>query len=195
MLSEAPTGAVAPPEGGAGAGASARRIPDDDLLRRIIARGVGDVAIDRAEFGSRERDRDIFGAGVLREALPACAQFEAVLAADDAVVGFAVLGLAVVGDDRDWRGDGQRCEVAFEAVVGLHGEVCDGSHVVSPKGGRGPSPMAPKEGAGSRRHRSVSGGRTPYGVDGTRRSETRRRAIRRGGFRSAGYDGFQLHCL
>lgn len=49
--------------------------------------------------------------------------------------------------------------------------------------GRGPSPMAPKEGAGSRRHRSASGGRTPYGVDGIRRSETRSRATKRGGFR------------
>lgn len=45
--------------------------------------------------------------------------------------------------------------------------------------------MAPKEGAGSRRHRSVSEGRTPHGVDGTRRDETRRQATRRGGFRSA----------
>jgi len=42
----------APPEGGADAGALARRIPDDDLLRRIIARRVGDVAIDGAKFGS-----------------------------------------------------------------------------------------------------------------------------------------------
>lgn len=38
--------------------------------------------------------------------------------------------------------------------------------------------MAPNEGAGSRRHRSVSEGRTPYGVDGIRRSETRRQATR-----------------
>jgi hypothetical protein len=45
--------------------------------------------------------------------------------------------------------------------------------------------MAPKEGAGSRRHRSVSEGRTPHGVDGIRRDETRRQATRRGGFRSA----------
>ena len=42
----------APPEGGAGAGALARRVPDDDLLRRIIARRVGDVAVDGAEFRS-----------------------------------------------------------------------------------------------------------------------------------------------
>lgn len=42
----------APPEGGAGAGALARRVPDDDLLRRIIAGRVGDVAIDGAEFRS-----------------------------------------------------------------------------------------------------------------------------------------------
>ena len=42
----------APPEGGADAGALARRIPDDDLLRRIIAGRVGDVAIDGAEFRS-----------------------------------------------------------------------------------------------------------------------------------------------
>jgi hypothetical protein len=45
--------------------------------------------------------------------------------------------------------------------------------------------MAPKEGAGSRRHRSGSEGRTPHGVDGIRRDETRRQATRRGGFRSA----------
>ena len=44
--------------------------------------------------------------------------------------------------------------------------------------------MAPKEGAGSRRHRSVSVGRTPHGVDGIRRDETRRQATRRGGFRA-----------
>jgi len=46
--------------------------------------------------------------------------------------------------------------------------------------------MAPKEGAGSRRHRSVSEGRTPHGVDGIRRDETRRQATNRGGFRATG---------
>lgn len=127
-----PAAEMAPLRGGADAWALARRVPDDNLLRRIIAWRVGDVAIDRAEFGSRERDRDIFSAGVLREALPACAEFEAVLAADDAIVGFAVLGLAIVGNDRDRRGHSQGSQGAFEAVVGLHGEVCDGSHVGSP---------------------------------------------------------------
>ena len=42
----------APPEGGADAGTLARRVPDDDLLRRVIAGRVGDVAIDGAEFRS-----------------------------------------------------------------------------------------------------------------------------------------------
>lgn len=42
----------APHEGGADAGALARRVPDDDLLRRVIAGSVGDVAIDGAEFRS-----------------------------------------------------------------------------------------------------------------------------------------------
>lgn len=39
------------------------RVPDDDPLGRIIAGRVGDVAVDRPEFGSGERDRDIFHAG------------------------------------------------------------------------------------------------------------------------------------
>src|SRR3546814_10160707 len=86
---------------------------------------VGDIAVDGTELGRGERDRDIFGASILREAVPACAQLEAVLAADDAIIGFGFLGLAGVGDDGDRRRNGEGGERAFEAAVVLHGEVSD----------------------------------------------------------------------
>src|SRR3546814_194754 len=77
---------------------------------------------------SSDLDRDIFGASILREAVPACAQLEAVLAADDAIIGFGFLGLAGVGDDGDRRRNGEGGERAFEAAVVLHGEVSDSGH-------------------------------------------------------------------
>src|SRR3546814_13586140 len=75
-----------------------------------------------------KRYRHIFGAGVLREAFPAGTELEAVLAADDAVIGFAVLGFATIRDDRDRCGDVEGGERAFEAAVRLDGEICDGGH-------------------------------------------------------------------
>src|SRR3546814_6397512 len=53
--------------------------------------------------------------------------------------GFAVLGLATVGDDRDRCGDAERGKRAFEAAVRLNGEICDGGHVISPESS-GPIP-------------------------------------------------------
>src|SRR3546814_6446401 len=89
---------------------------------------MGDIAVDGAELGCRKRHRHIFGTGVLREALPAGTELKAVLAADDAVIGLAVLGFATIRDDRDRRGDVEGGERAFEAAVRLDGEICDGGH-------------------------------------------------------------------
>src|SRR3546814_9501053 len=75
-----------------------------------------------------KRYRHIFGAGVLREAFPAGTELEAVLAADDAVIGFAVIGFATFRDDRDRRGDVEGGERAFAAAVRLDGVICDGGH-------------------------------------------------------------------
>ena len=47
-------------------------------------------------------------------------------------LGLGVLDLAAVGKDRDRRGDGERRKRAFEAVVRLHGQICDGGHINSP---------------------------------------------------------------
>ena len=84
------------PVAGAASG-SARRVPDDGLLHRIVAGRIGDIAADGAELRGRDRHRDIFGAGVLREALPAVAKLEPLLAADDAINGFAVRALRPLG--------------------------------------------------------------------------------------------------
>ena len=41
-------------------GSSVDRIPDDDLLGRVVAGRGRDLAVDVPEFGRRERDRDVF---------------------------------------------------------------------------------------------------------------------------------------
>src|SRR3546814_11515814 len=96
---------------------SGRRVPDDDLLQRVVAGGRSDIAVDGAELGSRQRDRDVFRAGVLGEAVPAGAQLEAVLAADDPVVRLVFLGLAGVLDQRDLGGDVEGGERDRKSVV------------------------------------------------------------------------------
>src|SRR3546814_17293692 len=50
---------------------SARRVPDDDFLQRVVAGGWSDIAVNGAELRSRQRDRAIFRTGVLGEAVPA----------------------------------------------------------------------------------------------------------------------------
>ena len=74
---------------GAGWSLPVHRVPDDDLLRRVVAGRRGDVAVDGPELGRRERDRDVFLAGALRDPVPTRAELEAVLAGDDEVVGGA----------------------------------------------------------------------------------------------------------
>src|SRR3546814_1041010 len=86
--------------------------------------------VNGAELRSRQRDRDIFRAGVLGEAVPAGAQLKAVLAADDPVVRLVFLGLTGVLDQRDLGGDVEGGKRAFQAAVLLLGEVCDGGHDV-----------------------------------------------------------------
>src|SRR4051794_28623853 len=61
---------------------SAGGVPDDDLLGRVVAGCRRHIAVDRAELGGGERDRDVFLAGVLREPVPAGAELEPVLARD-----------------------------------------------------------------------------------------------------------------
>src|SRR3546814_5140889 len=142
---------------------------------------ISDWSSDVCSFdlGGGERHRHIFGAGVLREPIPAGAQLEAVLAADDAEIGFAVLRLAGVGNDRDRGGDVQRRERAVHGAVGLRGKVGDSSHDQNSFGCSGTIP----EGA-HRRGREPSSperseGRTQDGVDGIRRSRPAER--RQGG--------------
>jgi hypothetical protein len=84
---------------------SVRRVPDDDLLGLVITGCWGDVAVDGTESGRGQRDGDVLLPGVLRDPAPAAAQFEAVLAADDAVIGLVVLRLAGVLHERDLGGD------------------------------------------------------------------------------------------
>src|SRR3546814_245044 len=96
---------------------SARRVPDDDFLQRVVAGGWSDIAVNGAELRSRQRDRDIFRTGVLGEAVPAGAQLKAVLAADDPVVRLVFLGLTGVLDQRDLGGDVEGSERAFQAAV------------------------------------------------------------------------------
>ena len=81
---------------GAGVLSSVHRVPDDDLLGHVVAGGRCDVAVDRPEFRRRERDRDVFLAGALRDPVPSRAKLETVLAGDDEVVGGGVLRLAGV---------------------------------------------------------------------------------------------------
>src|SRR3546814_18988029 len=76
--------------------------------------------------------------------------------------GFAVLGLATVGDDRDRCGDAERGKRAFEAAVRLNGEICDGGHVISPESS-GPIPDGAQGGASGGRSPSVSEGRSEEG--------------------------------
>src|SRR3546814_16379031 len=96
---------------------SARRVPDDDFLQRVVAGGWSDIAVNGAELRSRQRDRNIFRTGVLGEAVPAGAQLKAVLAADDPVVRLVFLGLTGVLDQRDLGGDVEGGKHAFQAAV------------------------------------------------------------------------------
>src|SRR3546814_2983896 len=109
---------------------SARRVPDDDFLQRVVAGGWSDIAVNGAELRSRQRDRDIFRTGVLGEEVPAGAQLKAVLAADDPVVRLVFLGLTGVLDQRDLCGDVEGGKRGFQASVLPLGEVCDGGHGV-----------------------------------------------------------------
>ena len=54
-----------------------RRVPDDDLLGLVVARSVGDVAVDGAELRRTQRDRDIFSARALANPVPARTQLDA----------------------------------------------------------------------------------------------------------------------
>ena len=124
---------------------SVRRVPDDDLLGLVIAGSRGDVAIDGAEFRRGQRDGDVLLPGVLRDPVPTAAQFEAVLAADDAVIGLVVLHLAGVFHERNLGGDAERRELAFEGAVSLLCQCCDGSHGLFLSVARGPFPDDAKE--------------------------------------------------
>src|SRR3546814_14528520 len=102
---------------------SARRVPDDDFLQRVVAGGWSDIAVNGAELRSRQRDRDIFRTGVLGEAVPAGAQLKAVLAAADPAVRLVFLGLPGVLAQRDLGGVGEGGKRAFQDAVLLVGEV------------------------------------------------------------------------
>ncbi len=116
----------ASPRGGRFVEASADGVPDDDLLRRVVTGRRGDVAVDGPELGRRERDRDVFLAGALRDTVPAGAQLEAVLAGDDEVVGRGVLGLTGVGLKRDRGGDVEGGEGALILALGQPSSVLRG---------------------------------------------------------------------
>src|SRR3546814_14134239 len=109
---------------------SARRVPDDDFLQRVVAGGWSDIAVNGAELRRRQRDRDILRTGVLGEAVPAGAQLNAVLAADDPVVRLVFLSLTGVLDQRDLGGAVEGGKRALQAAVLLTGEICTGGHVV-----------------------------------------------------------------
>src|SRR3546814_16525109 len=65
---------------------SARRVPDDDFLQRVVAGGWSAIAVNGAELRSRQRDRDIFRTGFLGEAVVASGSSKAELQAVGTVV-------------------------------------------------------------------------------------------------------------
>ena len=123
-----------------------RIVPEDDFLARIAAGGLCEIAEDHADFRGFQFDREIFLAGLAGDAVPACANFEAGAAMNDAEVRCFVACLGGIRDDGNRGIDPDGGENALERAVGLLRQGCDcGGHGSVSFGCSGPFPMAHEE--------------------------------------------------